>query len=101
MQRREFTRLAFAGVVSAFAWTPAQAKGKCENRATKIKRVDVNDCCGLIIDVQESFLSKLDAHSRSQMVWGTKDFAHLLGKFRVPVIATLEKPIERNGALPS
>jgi nicotinamidase-related amidase len=63
-------------------------------------RIDPDQCCGVIIDVQDYFLSQLDRHRRKKVLWNTKDFARLLRLFRIPVVATLEKPIEKNGALP-
>jgi nicotinamidase-related amidase len=63
------------------------------------KRVDPDRCCGVIIDVQDYFLSQLDKHRRSKILSSTKGFVRLLGMFRIPVVATLEKPVEKNGAL--
>jgi nicotinamidase-related amidase len=64
------------------------------------KRLDPDHCCGLIVDVQDYFLSQLDGDRRSQILTNTTEFARLLGLFRIPVVATLEKPVETNGALP-
>lgn len=64
------------------------------------KRLDPDHCCGVIVDVQDYFLSQLDGDRRSQILTNTQDFARLLGLFRIPVVATLEKPVETNGALP-
>lgn len=64
------------------------------------KRIDRDHCCGVIIDVQNYFLSKLDPDRRSEILLGIKDLARLLGLFRIPVIATLEKPTEKKGGVP-
>ena len=70
------------------------------NRAKETKRIDVNRCCGLILDVQESFLAKLDTYRRTKILGGIKDFAQLLGSFKIPIVVTLERPVEKNGPLP-
>ena len=64
------------------------------------KRLDPEHCCGVIVDVQDYFLSQLDPDRRTEILLGTKDFARLLGLLRVPVVATLEKPIEKKGGMP-
>jgi nicotinamidase-related amidase len=64
------------------------------------KRIDPDHCCGVIIDVQDYFLSQIDGDRRSQILADTKIFARLLGLFGIPVVVTLEKPVETNGAVP-
>jgi nicotinamidase-related amidase len=105
MLRPDSTKLAFAGAVGAVATpTAARMRTTIEPAATDeprmAKRLDPDHCCGLIVDVQDYFLSQLDGHRRSQILMNTKDFARLLGLFRIPVVATLEKPVETNGAVP-
>jgi nicotinamidase-related amidase len=67
---------------------------------TTAKRIAVDRCCGLIIDIQEFFLSQIDTRPRSKLETNIKNFARLLGYFRVPMVATLERPIDQKGALP-
>jgi len=67
---------------------------------TTAKRIAVDRCCGLIIDVQEFFLSQIDARLRSKLETNIKNFARLLGYFRIPMVATLERPVDKKGALP-
>jgi len=67
---------------------------------TKAKRIAVDRCCGLIIDIQEFFLSQIDKRLRSKLETNIKSFARLLGYFRVPMVATLERPVDQKGALP-
>jgi isochorismate hydrolase len=105
MLRRDFTKLAFAGAIGAVgASGAAKAQTRTEPAAADglrmAKRLDPDHCCGLIVDVQDYFLSQIDGHRRNQVLLGTKDFARLLGLFRIPIVATLEKPVETNGALP-
>jgi isochorismate hydrolase len=64
------------------------------------KRIVADRCCGLVIDVQEFFLSQVDKRLRSKIETNTKNFARLLAYFRVPVVATLERPVNKKGSLP-
>jgi isochorismate hydrolase len=64
------------------------------------KRIVRDDCFGVIIDVQEFFLSQVDEPLRARLETNTGNFARLLGYFRIPVVATLERPIEQKGSLP-
>jgi nicotinamidase-related amidase len=68
---------------------------------TAAKRIAVDRCGGLIIDVQEFFLSQIDTSLRSKLETNIENFARLLGYFRVPMVATLERPVDQKGALPS
>ena len=68
---------------------------------TMAKRIAVDRCSGLIIDVQEFFLSQIDTSLRSKLETNIKNFVRLLGYFRVPMVATLERPVDQKGALPS
>src|ERR1700745_165341 len=68
---------------------------------TAAKRSAVDRCWGLIIDVQEFFLSQIDKRLRSKLETNIKSFARLLGYFRAPMVATLERPVDQKGALPS
>ena len=67
---------------------------------TMAKRIAVDHCWGLIIDVQEFFLSQVDERLRSKIETNTKNFARLLGHFRIPMVVTLERPVDRKGTLP-
>src|SRR5258708_6897845 len=65
------------------------------------KRIVPNHCWGAIIDVQEFFLSQVGNRLlRSRIETNTSNFARLLGYFRIPVVATLERPIDDKGPLP-
>jgi nicotinamidase-related amidase len=68
---------------------------------TAAKRIAADRCWGLIIDVQEFFLSQIDKRLRSKLETNIKSFARLLGYFRAPMVATLERPVDQKGALPS
>ena len=42
----------------------------------------------------------MDTRLRSKLETNIKNFARLLGYFRVPMVATLERPVDQKGALP-
>ena len=66
-----------------------------------VKRIVPGQCWGAVIDVQEFFLSQLDNRTvRSRIETNIKNFARLLGYFQIPVVATLERPIDEKGLLP-
>jgi Isochorismatase family len=66
-----------------------------------VKRISRDHCWGAIIDVQEFFLSQVGNRLlRSRIEKNTMNFARLLGYFRVPIVATLERPIYDKGPLP-
>jgi nicotinamidase-related amidase len=67
---------------------------------TTAKRIIADRCCGVIIDVQEFFLSQVNKRLRSRIGTNTKNFVRLLGYFRIPIVATLERPIDRKGSFP-
>ncbi|MGP0090307.1 MAG: isochorismatase family protein [Xanthobacteraceae bacterium] len=98
MRRREFIRFALAGAVGTVA---APALVKAQTNETKVpKRVVAGDSCGIIIDLQESFLGQLDGIDRSRITRYAQHFARLLVYFKIPVVVTLEKPAEQKGSLP-
>ena len=69
--------------------------------AAMTKRIIAESCVGTIIDVQDFFLSQLDgAKARERMESNTVNFARLLGYFRIPIVATLERPVDGKGSLP-
>ena len=63
-------------------------------------RIALERCCGALIDVQEYFLSQLDERLRSRIKVNTKNFVRLLAYLRIPLLVTLERPVDRKGALP-
>ena len=64
------------------------------------KRIVADQCCGLIVDMQGFFLSQVDGRSRAFIEANTANLIRLLGYFRIPLIATLERPLEIKGGLP-
>ena len=65
-----------------------------------VKRIVADQCCGLIVDVQGFFLSQLDVRSRAGIEANTANFVRLLGYFRIPLVVTLERPVEMKDGLP-
>jgi nicotinamidase-related amidase len=66
------------------------------------KRIVAESCAGAIIDVQDFFLSQLGSRpARGRMERNIVNLARLLNYFRIPMIATLERPVPRKGALPT
>ena len=65
-----------------------------------VRRIVPEHCCGAIIDVQSFFLAQLGKRDRSRIVANTANLARLLGYFEIPIVATVERPVDRKGLLP-
>ena len=66
-----------------------------------VKRIVPDRCWGAVIDVQDFFLAQLGNRTRrARIETNLIGFARLLGYFRIPIIATLERPVFRKGRLP-
>jgi nicotinamidase-related amidase len=65
------------------------------------KRIVPHQCCGVIVDVQEFFLAQLPKRERARVEANTGNFATLLGYFRIPVLVTVERPLDHKGTLPA
>jgi nicotinamidase-related amidase len=70
-------------------------------RASKTKRIAADACCGIIVDVQEFFLAQVDQSIRCRIKANTASFARLLSYFRIPMVVTLERPLDHKGSLPA
>jgi len=65
------------------------------------KRIVPDRCFGAVIDVQDFFLAQLGNRTlRTKLEANLLSFARLLGYFRIPIVATLERPVVRKGRLP-
>jgi nicotinamidase-related amidase len=70
-------------------------------RSTRsVNSIARDQCCGALIDVQPFFLSQLDKRLRSRLITNIKNFVRLLGYFKVPLLITIERPIDQKGPLP-
>jgi nicotinamidase-related amidase len=67
---------------------------------TAPKRIDPDRCCGAIIDVQAFFLAQIDKRLRTLIETNTGYFARLLGHLGIPMVVTLERPLDYKGVLP-
>jgi hypothetical protein len=67
---------------------------------TAVRRISLDRCFGALIDYQDFFLAQMDNRARSKMRANTRNFVRLLGYFRIPIVATLERPVFRKGAVP-
>jgi nicotinamidase-related amidase len=67
---------------------------------TMVKRIVRDHCLGVIIDVQGFFLAQAVKRLRSRIRTNTRNFARLLGYFRIPIVVTLERPVDFKGSLP-
>jgi hypothetical protein len=64
------------------------------------KRVLADQCCGAIVDYQDFFLAQVEPRSRSRLRKNMRNFARLLAYLRIPMIVTLERPVDAKGAVP-
>lgn len=65
-----------------------------------VKRIIPDRCCGVIVDLQGFFLAQVDKRLRSRLKTNTSNFVRLLNHFQIPIIVTLERPVEFKGSLP-
>jgi nicotinamidase-related amidase len=65
-----------------------------------VKRIVANRCCGVIVDLQSFFLSQVDKRLGARIKTNTGNLIRLLNHFRIPVVVTLERPVDFKGTLP-
>ena len=65
-----------------------------------VRHIVPDRCCGVIVDLQGFFLSQVDKRRRSRIRTNTGNLVRLLGHFRIPIIVTLERPVDYKGSLP-
>jgi nicotinamidase-related amidase len=65
-----------------------------------VKRIAPDRCCGVIIDLQGFFLSQVDKRLGSRIKTNTGNLVRLLNYFRIPIVVTLERPVDFKGPLP-
>jgi isochorismate hydrolase len=82
------------------AEVPRPSTGTAITSAHVQTGIDRDRCCGTIIDVQRFFLSHVSKHRRFALEKNMRNFARLLGYFQIPIVVTLEKPVDRKGSLP-
>ena len=67
---------------------------------TVVKRIAPDRCCGVIIDLQGFFLSQVDKRLGSRIKTNTGNLVRLLNYFQIPIVVTLERPVDFKGFLP-
>jgi len=67
---------------------------------TEVKRIVAGRCCGVIVDVQGFFLAQVDKRLRAKIKTNTGNLVRLLNHFRIPIVVTLERPVDVKGSLP-
>jgi len=67
---------------------------------TAVKRIASDRCCGVIIDLQGFFLAQVDKRLRSRIKTNTSNLVRLLNYFQIPIVVTLERPVDIKGSLP-
>ncbi len=65
-----------------------------------VKRIAADRCCGVIVDLQSFFLAQVDKRLRSRLKTNTSNLVRLLNYFQIPIVVTLERPIDIKGSLP-
>lgn len=66
-----------------------------------VKRIRIDQVCGLLIDVQEHFLAQLDESVRKGIEDSTTNFVRVFDWLQLPLLATVEQPIPLKGSLPA
>lgn len=64
------------------------------------KRLEIETCAGILIDVQEYFLAQIEAGERRRIETYTARFAKLLTYLRIPILCTVERPLQVKGGIP-
>lgn len=64
------------------------------------KRIDLANCFGVLVDVQEFFLRHKPAAERKRIEKSTRDFLTLLAYLRLPILITIENPVDKKGSVP-
>jgi nicotinamidase-related amidase len=65
-----------------------------------VKRIVPNRCCGVIVDLQGFFLYQVDKRLGSRIKTNTGNLVRLLNHFRIPIVVTLERPVDFKESLP-
>jgi nicotinamidase-related amidase len=71
-----------------------------DGEMTAAKRIDPERCCAAIVDLQGFFLSQIEPRLRTRVKTNTANLARLIGAFGIPVVVTLERPLDIKGTLP-
>jgi nicotinamidase-related amidase len=67
---------------------------------TRVKRIVPEQCVGILIDVQPFFVKQLSWSRRRTIKTNSANLFRLFRYFKIPLVATLERPVEDKGSLP-
>ena len=67
---------------------------------TAVKRIVPERCCAVIVDLQGFFLAQIDSRLRARIKTNTANLVRLLNAFGIPLVVTLERPLDVKGTLP-
>ena len=73
---------------------------KADGEMTAVRCIDPARCAAVIVDLQGFFLSQIAPRLRTRVKSNTANFARLVGAFGIPIVVTLERPVDIKGALP-
>lgn len=65
-----------------------------------VRRLDPDRCCATIVDMQGFFLAQVEPRLRARIKTNTANLVRLLDAFAIPIVATLERPVDVKGHLP-
>jgi nicotinamidase-related amidase len=65
-----------------------------------VNRIVLNRCCGVIVDLQGFFLAQVEKQLGARIKTNTGNLVRLLNHFRIPIVVTLERPVDFKGSLP-
>jgi nicotinamidase-related amidase len=65
-----------------------------------VRQLAPESCCGIIVDVQDFFLSLIGGRRQLEIKANTANLVRLLRYFDIPLVVTLEKPVEQKGIIP-
>jgi nicotinamidase-related amidase len=75
-----------------------EAKGSID--VAKARRIVPDRSCGIVVDVQGYFLSQVDKPLRTRLVEDIGALLRLFDRLGIPVVVTLEQPVDQKGTLP-
>jgi len=67
---------------------------------TAVKRIVPERCCAVVVDLQGFFLAQIDARLRARVKSNTANLVRLFNAFDIPIVVTLERPLDVKGTLP-
>lgn len=66
----------------------------------KPKRIRATRCCAALIDMQGFFLAQVEPRQRARLKTNAGHLVRLIGAYGIPLVVTLERPLNDKGGLP-